>query len=119
MKFEGFSPETIDFLWGIRFNNNREWFAEHKSQYQQTLYEPMKALAKELEPDFASVPGLRLHISRIYRDMRMHPSHSIRTVCGSVFAATAERGWSILACALRCVPRAIVTAFSFCTGKRL
>ena len=74
MKFEGFSPETMDFLWGIRFNNNREWFTEHKQQYQQTLYEPMKALAKELEPDFASVPGLRLHISRIYRDMRMHPS---------------------------------------------
>ena len=24
--FEGFSPETFDFLWGIRMNNNREWF---------------------------------------------------------------------------------------------
>lgn len=74
MKFEGFSPETFDFLWGIRFNNNREWFAEHKEQYQRTLYEPMKALAKELEPSFSAAPDLRLHISRIYRDMRMHPS---------------------------------------------
>ena len=74
MEFQGFSPETLDFLWGIRFNNNREWFAEHKTQYQKTLYEPMKALAEELAPDFAQVPGLRLHLSRIYRDMRMHPS---------------------------------------------
>ena len=73
MEFTGFSPETFDFLWGIRFNNNREWFAEHKPQYQQTLYEPMKALAKSLQPSFADVPGLELHLSRIYRDMRMHP----------------------------------------------
>ena len=27
--FQGFTPETIDFLWGIRMNNNREWFLEH------------------------------------------------------------------------------------------
>lgn len=67
-----FSPETMDFLWGIRFNNNREWFAEHKQQYQKTLLEPMKALAAELQPSVGD--GLRLHVSRIYRDMRMHPS---------------------------------------------
>ena len=24
--FTGFTPETIDFLWGIRMNNNRDWF---------------------------------------------------------------------------------------------
>lgn len=74
MEFQGFTPEALDFLWGIRFNNNREWFSEHKSQYQRALYEPMKALAAELAPDFEQVPGLRLHLSRIYRDMRMHPS---------------------------------------------
>ena len=31
--FEGFSPETIDFLWGIRMNNNREWFQANKKTY--------------------------------------------------------------------------------------
>ena len=67
-----FSPETMDFLWGIRFNNNRAWFAEHKQQYQTALLEPMKALAAELQPSVGD--GLRLHVSRIYRDMRMHPS---------------------------------------------
>ncbi len=72
--FEGFSPETMDFLWGIRFNNNREWFAEHKAQYQRTLYEPMKALATELAAEFAGTERMKLHLSRIYRDMRMHPS---------------------------------------------
>lgn len=74
MEFQGFFPETIDFLWGIRFNNNREWFAAHKTDYQRYLYEPMKALAGELAPYFAHVPGLQPHVSRIYRDMRLHPT---------------------------------------------
>ena len=24
--FQGFTPEAVEFLWGIKFNNNREWF---------------------------------------------------------------------------------------------
>jgi len=70
--FQGFSPETIDFLWGIRMNNNREWFLEHKAQYTSTLYEPMKDLAREIFQPFQDVPGFLCKTSRIYRDMRMH-----------------------------------------------
>ncbi len=70
--FEGFSPETVDFLWGIRLNNNRDWFLEHKSQYVQTLYEPMKALGKDLFQPFLDKPGNVLKVSRIYRDARLH-----------------------------------------------
>ena len=71
--FTGFSPETIDFLWGIRMNNNREWFQEHKKQYVEFLYEPMKALGQELFQPFLENPGNILKVSRIYRDARMHP----------------------------------------------
>ena len=71
--FTGFTPETIDFLWGIRMNNNREWFLEHKKQYTSTLYEPMKELGKELFQPFLEMPGNVLKVSRIYRDQRMHP----------------------------------------------
>ena len=72
--FQGFSPETVDFLWGLRFNNNREWFEPHKQQYIRTLYEPMKALAAELYPAIrADFPELECKVSRIYRDQRMHP----------------------------------------------
>ena len=70
--FEGFSPETIDFLWGIRMNNNREWFAENKKNYVNSLYEPMKALGQELFEPFLDTPGNVLKVSRIYRDARMH-----------------------------------------------
>ena len=71
--FTGFTPETIDFLWGIRMNNNREWFLEHKKQYTDTLYEPMKALGKALFEPFMEKPGNIVKVSRIYRDQRMHP----------------------------------------------
>ncbi len=70
--FEGFSPESIDFLWGIRMNNERGWFLEHKQQYVQHVYEPMKALGKQLFQPFLDSPGSELKVSRIYRDARMH-----------------------------------------------
>ena len=31
--FTGYSGETLDFLWGIRFNNDRGWFNAHKETY--------------------------------------------------------------------------------------
>ena len=70
--FTGFTPETVDFLWGIRMNNNRDWFLANKKQYVSTLYEPMKALGKDLFHPFLDKPGNVLKVSRIYRDARMH-----------------------------------------------
>ena len=71
--FEGYTPETVDFLWGIRMNNNREWFTEHKKDYVNYLYEPTKALAKDLYEVFADRVGDEMKVSRIYRDARLHP----------------------------------------------
>ncbi len=71
--FEGFSPETVDFLWGIRLNNNRDWFQQNKKNYVNYLYEPMKALGAELFQPFLDQPGNICRVSRIYRDARMHP----------------------------------------------
>ena len=71
--FQGFTPETVDFLWGIRLNNNREWFMAHKAAYDETLYGPMKALSQEVFAAFADVPNMARKLSRIYRDARLHP----------------------------------------------
>ena len=70
--FMGYSPETVDFLWGIRMNNNREWFLEHKKDYVKYLYEPTKALGKELFEPFIEKSRELLKLSRIYRDARLH-----------------------------------------------
>ena len=72
MAFTGFAPETFDFLWGIRMNNNRDWFEAHKDDYLTHLYRPMLALGEALyQEPFRSVPGMTCKVSRIYRDMRM------------------------------------------------
>ena len=71
--FTGFTPETMDFLWGIRMNNNRDWFTQHKGDYVRTLYEPMKELGQAVFQSFLERPGNLLKVSRIYRDARMHP----------------------------------------------
>ncbi len=70
--FQGYSPETVDFLWGIRMNNNREWFLANKANYVQYLYAPTKALGAELFQPFIDRPGDLLKVSRIYRDARLH-----------------------------------------------
>lgn len=71
--FTGFTPETMDFLWGIRMNNNRDWFTQHKGDYVRPLYEPMKELGQAVFQPFLERPGNLLKVSRIYRDARMHP----------------------------------------------
>jgi len=71
--FNGFSDKTIDFLWGIRFNNEKGWFEAHKEEYKRVLEGPMKALAAEVFAEFdEKYPqlGLSCHVSRIYRDAR-------------------------------------------------
>ena len=71
--FTGFSEKTADFMWGIRLNNNKEWFEEHKEDYKQHLAQPMSALANEVYSRFTEQTGaseLTLHVSRIYRDAR-------------------------------------------------
>ena len=71
--FNGFSEQTIDFLWGIRLNNEKSWFESHKEEYKRVLEQPMKALASEVYKAFnEKYPelGLFCYLSRIYRDAR-------------------------------------------------
>ena len=71
--FQGFSNETVDFMWGIRFNNEKSWFEQHKETYRAHFYEPMKALAAQVYEIFQDRHGdleLATRVSRIYRDAR-------------------------------------------------
>lgn len=70
--FTGFEDEIVDFFWGIRFNNRRDWFGEHKETYVKKIYEPMKALAAQVCAGMEEAYGLESmwKCSRIYRDAR-------------------------------------------------
>lgn len=70
--FTGFNEKTTEFLWGIRFNNNREWFLENKQIYLDHLQTPMRALANDVWTCMTKKNKLDInyHVTRIYRDAR-------------------------------------------------
>ena len=71
--FQGFTEKASDFLWGVRFNNYRDWFLEHKAEYLREVQTPLKELGMEVFDALMECypeSDLELHVSRIYRDAR-------------------------------------------------
>ena len=73
--FMGFPKEGIGFLRSLKKNNNREWFAAHKPEYEEYLKVPMQSLISELRSPMSEVaPEVvvdpKRNIFRIYRDTR-------------------------------------------------
>ena len=71
--FTGFSQKTIDFMWGIRLNNSKLWFEEHKDEFKRDFQAPMKELGQEVYERITADCGERgfIHkLSRIYKDAR-------------------------------------------------
>ena len=50
--FEGFDRSAIDFLWGIRLNNDKNWYESHKDEYRQNLAKPMNRSAMSFSAIF-------------------------------------------------------------------
>lgn len=73
MAFRGFDPAVVDFMWGLRLNNSREWFEPRKGEYKEIFEAPMKELCRDLYTGFTaghSEFGMASKVSRIYRDAR-------------------------------------------------
>ena len=69
------TPQTLKYFRDLDRNNNREWFAEHKAEYQKNVAAPMKQLAATLAPMVQELDPLVVVdpnriVSRIYRDTR-------------------------------------------------
>lgn len=77
MEFTGFSKKALPFLKQIQKNNNKEWFAAHKSEYEEYILNPSRAFVVEmgehlqaLEPTINAIPKINKSLYRIYRDTR-------------------------------------------------
>jgi len=74
----GFSDDTFSFLRLLAENNNRDWFAEHKDDYESMVREPafafIEAVAprlKEISPHFvAKASKVGGSLMRVHRDSR-------------------------------------------------
>ncbi len=77
-RYVRFGPKTLKFLGELARNNNRDWFNEHKSRYEehvldvalhfiQAMQEPLADIA----PHFVAVPSrVGGSLMRVYRDTR-------------------------------------------------
>jgi len=71
--FNGFSSQTIDFMWNLRLNNHKAWFEANKQWFKQDFHDPMKALGQEVFERIMADHGKHgfiLKVARIYRDAR-------------------------------------------------
>lgn len=98
--FEGFSAETIDFLWELRMNNSREWMEQNRERYKTVLKEPFDRLAAELAQAGRTYSGadLAYSISRINRDIRFSKDKSPYRACRWVVlhgTQTTGTGWKL------------------------
>ena len=70
------SKATLDFLTNLKNNNNREWFTEHKKEFQ-TLEKEYKAFANELVVELSKTDSIdKIQMFRIYRDVRFSKDKS-------------------------------------------
>jgi uncharacterized protein (TIGR02453 family) len=72
LNFTGFSQQTIDFMWGLRLNNNKPWFEAHKHEFIRDFQTPMKTLASDVFERITEKyeRGFIHKVSRVYKDAR-------------------------------------------------
>ena len=81
--FNGFDKETIRFYKDLSNNNRKEWFDEHRSDYDNFVMEPARDLVtdlgerlKEIAPNIIYDPRVNKSLFRINRDVRFSKDKS-------------------------------------------
>ena len=77
-EFAGFSPQVIKFLTELSRNNNRHWFQENKSRYEQQVLQPAQAFIRAFAKPLRRISPMLVaddrrvggSLMRIYRDTR-------------------------------------------------
>lgn len=73
--FSGFPPEGIKFLSQLKRHNNRVWFNQNKTRYEEFVKIPMRSLISSLKGPMSLIaPEIEINpaksMFRIYRDTR-------------------------------------------------
>ncbi len=75
--FKGFPPQTLDFYGQLRQNNRKEWFDQHRGDFDKYSLEPARAFVEAmgqrlslLVPHIHADPRVNQSLFRIYRDTR-------------------------------------------------
>jgi uncharacterized protein (TIGR02453 family) len=89
--FSAFPKEGLQFLRNLQRNNNREWFLDHKTIYEQYVKQPISDLIEALGAEFQRfapemVATHKVSAYRIHRDTRFSKDKSpYKTHVAAVF----------------------------------
>lgn len=79
-----FTAKTLDFLFENKLHDSKDWFTEHKQQYQELVFDPLHDLVEVLAPHMLKIdekltvePRVDRTICRIRRDTRFTHDKSI------------------------------------------
>ena len=95
--FSGFSAGATRFFRELAAHQNREWFAEHKAEYEQLVQAPLAALVQAVTARLASTPlplvgDAKRSVFRIYRDVRFSADKSpYKTNAGCIFSRNGSK----------------------------
>ena len=97
-EFRGFPSESVKFFFELALNNNKQWFNEHKNDYENNVFKPaqdfvnaMGEQLKKISPNIIGDPRRDKSIFRIYRDTRFSKEKTpYKTHLGILFW---ESGW--------------------------
>ena len=96
-EFSGFSPKAFAFLEELTHNQNRVWFGEHRSEYEEFVREPMKAFTVALSENLAKkeIPlwgDPKRSLFRINRDARFSKAkHPYNMHASGLFTRTGDK----------------------------
>ncbi|MFO1034480.1 MAG: DUF2461 domain-containing protein [Hyphomicrobiales bacterium] len=99
--FSGFPPETFAFLKGLAKTNSKEWFEQHRADYELYDLAPAKAFVEALGPrlkkiakDAQAEARVNGSIFRINRDVRFSKDkRPYKTTLDMWFWQGAQRSW--------------------------
>ena len=95
--FRGFSPTALAFFKALSFHQDRDWFHQNKSLYEDEVKAPMLALLEDLTERFEKegIPlrGDKKSVFRINRDIRFSKDkRPYQTHTGAVMTPSGAKG---------------------------
>ena len=97
IEFSGFGPKAFKFLEELKDNQNRVWFAEHRSEYEDFVHKPMKRFTEALSESLNNkdVPlwgDPKRSLFRINRDARFSKAkHPYNMHASGLFTRTGDK----------------------------
>ena len=112
MPFTGFPSETFAFLKGLAKNNRKDWFEDHREDYENFHLAPAKAFVEAISPGLKKISKnvnaearVNGSIFRINRDVRFaKDKRPYKTTLDLWFWEGEKRGWEAPGFYLRLMP---------------